>query len=135
MRISDWSSDVCSSDLAMLREKGISKRDLTREQFMEHAWEWKKKYGGIILEQLKKLGASCDWERQRFTMDPALSDAVIDTFIHLHKKGLLYRSLRMVNWDPVGRTAVSDEEVIRTEVNQKIGRASSRERVCQYVEI
>src|SRR3546814_11356214 len=70
MRISDWSSDVCSSDLAMLREKGISKRDLTREQFMEHAWEWKKKYGGIILEQLKKLGASCDWERKRFTMDP-----------------------------------------------------------------
>ena len=106
--------------VAMLREKGIKKRDLTRDEFMTYAWEWKEKYGGIILEQLKKLGASCDWDRQRFTMDPELSDAVIDTFIHLHEKGLVYRGLRMVNWDPQGRTAVSDEEVIRREVNQKL---------------
>jgi valyl-tRNA synthetase len=87
---------------------------------MEYAWEWKEKYGGIILEQLKKLGASCDWDRTRFTMEDELSDAVIDTFIHLYKKGLIYRGIRMVNWDPQGKTAVSDEEVIRKEVNQKL---------------
>src|SRR3546814_77275 len=104
----------------MLKERGINKSDLSREEFMAYAWEWKEKYGGIILEQLKKLGASCDWDRQRFTMDPELSDAVIDTFIHLYKKGLVYRGLRMVNWDPQGRTAISDEEVIRREVNQKL---------------
>ncbi|QEC52956.1 valyl-tRNA synthetase [Anseongella ginsenosidimutans] len=106
--------------VAMLREKGISKRDLSRDEFIAYAWEWKEKYGGIILEQLKKLGASCDWERRRFTMDPELSEAVIDTFIHLYNKGLVYRGLRMVNWDPQGRTAVSDEEVIRREVNQQL---------------
>ncbi|HEY5327782.1 MAG TPA: valine--tRNA ligase, partial [Mucilaginibacter sp.] len=85
-----------------------------------YAWEWKEKYGGIILEQLKKLGASCDWDRTRFTMDDELSEAVIDTFIHLYKKGWIYRGIRMVNWDPQGKTAVSDEEVIRKEVNQKL---------------
>src|SRR5690606_29127391 len=106
--------------VAMLREKGIAKKDLTREQFLEHAWEWKEKYGGIILEQLKKLGASCDWDRTRFTMDPDLSEAVIDTFIRLYKKGYIYRGVRMVNWDPQGKTALSDEEVIRREVNQKL---------------
>jgi len=106
--------------VAMLKEKGINKKDLTREEFLSYAWEWKEKYGGIILEQLKKLGASCDWERTRFTMEPDLSDAVIDTFIHLYKKGLIYRGVRMVNWDPQGKTAVSDEEVIRKEVNQKL---------------
>ncbi|MFA6249761.1 MAG: class I tRNA ligase family protein, partial [Mucilaginibacter sp.] len=106
--------------VAMLKEKGISKKDLTRPEFMAHAWEWKEKYGGIILEQLKKLGASCDWERTRFTMEDELSEAVIDTFIHLYKKGLIYRGVRMVNWDPQGKTAVSDEEVIRKEVNQKL---------------
>jgi valyl-tRNA synthetase len=106
--------------VAMLKEKGISKKDLTREEFLEYAWEWKEKYGGIILEQLKKLGASCDWDRTRFTMDEDLSEAVIDTFIHLHKKGWIYRGVRMVNWDPQGKTAVSDEEVIRKEVNQKL---------------
>lgn len=106
--------------VAMLKERGISKKDLTRPQFMEYAWEWKEKYGGIILEQLKKLGASCDWDRTRFTMEDGLSEAVIDTFIHLYKKGLIYRGVRMVNWDPQGKTAVSDEEVIRKEVNQKL---------------
>lgn len=106
--------------VAMLKEKGIAKRDLTREQFLEHAWEWKEKYGGIILEQLKKLGASCDWDRTKFTMDPDLSEAVIDTFIRLYKKGYIYRGVRMVNWDPQGKTALSDEEVIRKEVNQKL---------------
>lgn len=104
----------------MLRERGISKRDLSRDEFINYAWEWKEKYGGIILEQLKKLGASCDWERTRFTMDAGLSEAVIDTFIHLYNKGLVYRGLRMVNWDPQGRTAVSDEEVIRREVDQQL---------------
>src|SRR5471030_955926 len=106
--------------VAMLNEKGISKKDLTRPEFLAYAWEWKEKYGGIILEQLKKLGASCDWDRTRFTMDDDLSDAVIDTFIHLYKKGWIYRGVRMVNWDPQGKTAVSDEEVIRKEVNQKL---------------
>jgi len=106
--------------VAMLKEQGISKKDLTRDEFLAYAWDWKEKYGGIILEQLKKLGASCDWDRTRFTMDPDLSDAVLDTFIHLYKKGLIYRGIRMVNWDPQGKTAVSDEEVIRKEVNQKL---------------
>ncbi|MCC8423836.1 valine--tRNA ligase [Mucilaginibacter sp. UR6-11] len=106
--------------VAMLKERGISKKDLTRPEFLDYAWEWKEKYGGIILEQLKKLGASCDWERTRFTMDDDMSEAVIDTFIHLYKKGLIYRGVRMVNWDPQGKTAVSDEEVIRKEVNQKL---------------
>src|ERR1700744_1489574 len=106
--------------VAMLKEKGISKKDLTRPEFLNYAWEWKEKYGGIILEQLKKLGASCDWERRRFTMEEELSEAVIDTFIHLYKKGWIYRGIRMVNWDPQGKTAVSDEEVIRKEVNQKL---------------
>src|ERR1700743_927892 len=106
--------------VAMLKEKGINKKDIGREKYMEYAWEWKEKYGGIILEQLKKLGASCDWDRTRFTMDDDLSEAVIDTFIHLYKKGWIYRGVRMVNWDPQGKTAVSDEEVIRKEVNQKL---------------
>ncbi|MCD8740288.1 valine--tRNA ligase [Mucilaginibacter roseus] len=106
--------------VAMLKDKGISKKDLTRDEFLKYAWEWKEKYGGIILEQLKKLGASCDWDRTAFTMDPHMSEAVIDTFINLYKKGWIYRGVRMVNWDPQGKTAVSDEEVIRKEVNQKL---------------
>ena len=106
--------------VAMLKERGINKKEIGREKFMEYAWEWRHKYGGIILEQLKKLGASCDWDRTRFTMDDDLSEAVIDTFIHLYKKGWIYRGVRMVNWDPQGKTAVSDEEVIRKEVNQKL---------------
>lgn len=104
----------------MLREKGIKKADLSRADFLTYAWEWKEKYGGIILEQLKKLGASCDWDRTRFTMEPKLSEAVIDVFIDLHSKGMLYRGLRMVNWDPQGKTALSDEEVIYKEVNSKL---------------
>jgi valyl-tRNA synthetase len=106
--------------VAMLKERGISKKDLTREEFMAYAWEWKEKYGGIILDQLKKLGASCDWDRTRFTMEDDLSESVIDCFIDLYKKGKIYRGVRMVNWDPAGKTAVSDEEVIRKEVNQKL---------------
>ncbi|MBK0383887.1 valine--tRNA ligase [Pedobacter sp. SD-b] len=106
--------------VAMLKEKGIDKKNISREEFLRYAYEWKDKYGGIILDQLKKLGASCDWDRTAFTMDPAMSEAVIDTFIHLYKKGLIYRGVRMVNWDPKGLTAVSDEEVIRKEVNQKL---------------
>src|ERR1700748_1458613 len=106
--------------VAMLKEKGISKKDITRQEFLAYALEWKEKYGGIILDQLKKLGASCDWSRTRFTMEDDMSDAVIDTFIHLYNKGLIYRGVRMVNWDPQGKTAVSDEEVIRKEVNQKL---------------
>lgn len=106
--------------VAMLRERGIKKADLTREQFLEYAWEWRNKYGGIILQQLKKLGASCDWSRTTFTMDPAYSDAVVDVFIDLHRKGKIYRGLRMVNWDPAGKTALSDDEVIHREVASKL---------------
>ena len=106
--------------VAKLKEEGISKTDLTREQFLKHAWEWKEKHGGIILEQLKKLGASCDWERTRFTMESALSDAVINAFVHFYRKGWIYRGVRMVNWDPVGKTAVSDEEVIHKEQQGKL---------------
>src|SRR5437868_664276 len=101
--------------VAMLKEKGIKKSDLTREEFLKYAWEWKEKYGGIILEQLKKLGASCDWSRTRFTMEDDLSAAVIKVFVDLYNKGLIYRGVRMVNWDPAGLTAVSDEEVIHRD--------------------
>lgn len=106
--------------VAMLRERGIKKSDLSREEFLKYAWEWKDKYGGIILEQLKKLGASCDWERTKFTMDADYSEAVTDIFIDLHKKGHIYRGLRMVNWDPAGKTALSDDEVIHKDVQSKL---------------
>ncbi|MBI3501257.1 MAG: valine--tRNA ligase [Bacteroidetes bacterium] len=106
--------------VAMLREKGIKKSDLQREEFLKHAWEWKEKYGGIILEQLKKLGASCDWERTRFTMDEKYYRDVINVFVDLHQKGCIYRGLRMVNWDPVAKTAVSDEEVFFKQVNTQL---------------
>jgi valyl-tRNA synthetase len=106
--------------VAMLRERGIKKSDLTREEFLKYAWEWKEKYGGIILEQLKKLGASCDWDRTTFTMDPEYYDAVINVFIDLYRKGYIYRDLRMVNWDPAGKTALSDDEVIHKEVSSKL---------------
>ncbi len=106
--------------VALLKEKGIKKSDLSREDFLKHAWEWKEKYGGIILKQLEKLGASCDWDRTRFTMEEDMSAAVIDVFIDLHKKGEIYRGVRMVNWDPEGLTAVSDEEVNHKEVNSKL---------------
>ena len=103
-----------------LREEGIKKSDLSRDEFMEHAWEWTHKHGGIILEQLKKLGASCDWERTSFTMDEKYSESVIDTFIDLYEKGKIYRGARMINWDPAALTALSDEEVIHKEVNSKL---------------
>jgi len=106
--------------VALLKEKGIKKSDLSREDFLKHAWEWKEKYGGIILKQLEKLGASCDWDRTRFTMEDDLSEAVIDVFIDLFNKKQIYRGVRMVNWDPQGLTAVSDEEVIHKEVNSKL---------------
>jgi valyl-tRNA synthetase len=103
-----------------LRERGIKKSDIGREEFLKHAWEWKEEYGGVILEQLKKLGASCDWDRTRFTMDEKYYESVIDTFNHLYEKGLIYRGYRMVNWDCEALTAVSDEEVIHTEENGKL---------------
>jgi valyl-tRNA synthetase len=106
--------------VALLKEQGINKTDLSRDEFLKHAWGWKEKYGGIILEQLKKLGASCDWDRTRFTMEDDLSEAVIDVFVDLYNKGQIYRGVRMVNWDPQGLTAVSDEEVIYKEVNSKL---------------
>ena len=105
--------------VAKLKAEGIEKSSLTRDEFLVHAWEWKEKHGGIILEQLKKLGASCDWERTKFTMDPDLSEGVINTFVHFYKKGWIYRGVRMVNWDPEGQTAVSDEEVIHKETASK----------------
>nr|WP_020533545.1 valine--tRNA ligase [Flexithrix dorotheae] len=101
-------------------EKGINKKDISRDEFLSYAWEWKEKYGGIILEQLKKLGASCDWDRTRFTMDEDYYKEVISVFVDLHKKGLIYRGVRMVNWDPQGKTALSDEEVIHREVNSRL---------------
>ncbi|MCS6968875.1 MAG: valine--tRNA ligase [Cytophagales bacterium] len=104
----------------MLKEKGIDKRSLTRQEFLRYAWEWKEKYGGIILEQLKKLGASCDWERTRFTMEPKLSQQVLQMFVDLYRDGYIYRGLRMVNWDPQGRTALSDEEVIHRPTQSKL---------------
>lgn len=103
-----------------LRQEGIKKSDLTRDEFLKHAFEWKDKHGGIILEQLKKLGASCDWERTHFTMDSEYSDSVIEVFIDLFKKGKIYRGVRMVNWDPEALTAVSDEEVLYKEVNSRL---------------
>lgn len=106
--------------VAMLREKGVKKSDLSRDEFLKHAWEWKEKYGGIILEQLKKLGCSCDWDRTRFTMDTKYYRDVINVFIDLYEKGYIYRGLRMVNWDPVAKTAVSDEEVYFKQVNSKL---------------
>ncbi|MFL2991299.1 MAG: valine--tRNA ligase [Cytophagales bacterium] len=106
--------------VAMLKERGIEKESLTREKFLEHAWEWKEKYGGIILDQLKKLGASCDWSRTKFTMDKDLSESVIKVFIDLYEKGHIYRGIRMVNWDPQGKTALADDEVIHREVDSQL---------------
>ncbi|MCU0443686.1 MAG: valine--tRNA ligase [Microscillaceae bacterium] len=106
--------------VAMLKDKGIEKKDLTREEFLQYAWEWKEKYGGIILEQLKKLGASCDWDRTAFTMDEEYSESVLEAFVDLYNRGLIYRGIRMVNWDPQGKTALSDEEVIYKEVQSKL---------------
>jgi valyl-tRNA synthetase len=104
-----------SKVVALLREEGLSKHALGRDAFLERAWEWKERYGGIILNQLERLGASCDWERTRFTMEPDLSKSVEKVFIDLYNKGYIYRGLRMVNWDPAGKTALSDEEVLFKE--------------------
>ena len=106
--------------VAKLKEDGIDKNDLTRDEFLVHAWEWTHKHGGIILEQLKKLGASCDWDRTKFTMDDDLSQSVSKTFVDLYEKGLIYRGYRMVNWDPSAQTTLSDEEVIHIEEEGKL---------------
>ena len=103
--------------IKMLEEKGINKNDLSREEFLEYAWEWKEKYGGIIINQLKKLGCSCDWERERFTMDEGYSKAVLESFVRLYEKGLIYKGHRLVNWCPVSKSAISDEEVIHKEID------------------
>ena len=103
-----------------LAAQGIQKQDLTREQFLEHVWEWTREHGGIILEQLKRLGASCDWERTAFTMDEERSQSVIDVFVELYRQGLIYRGVRVVNWDPKARTALSDEEVVYQEQQGKL---------------
>jgi len=106
--------------VAKLKEDEIDKNDLSREQFLKHAWDWKHKYGNTILEQLKKLGASCDWNRTKFTMDKDMSDSVIRVFVDLYNKGLIYRGFRMVNWDPQAKTTLSDEEVIYQEQQGKL---------------
>lgn len=103
-----------------LAAEGINKNDLTRDEFLKHAWEWTDKHGGIILEQLKKLGASCDWERTCFTLDEKRSESVFKVFTDLYNKGLIYRGIRMVNWDPKAKTALSDEEVIHKEEHGKL---------------
>jgi len=106
--------------VAKLKSEGINKSDITRDEFLIHAWDWTHKYGGTILEQLKKLGCSCDWDRTRFTMEPKLSAQVIKSFVDLYNKGLIYRGYRMVNWDPEAKTNISDEEVIYKELNGKL---------------
>lgn len=109
-----------SKVVALLKEQGIRKSDVTREEFLKHCYEWKEKYGGIIFQQLRKLGVSCDWERERFTMDEHYYKKVIETFVALYKEGLIYRGFRMVNWDPASKSAISDEEVFYKEVQGKL---------------
>ncbi len=106
--------------VAKLKEQGIDKNDLSRDEFLAHAWEWTHEYGGVILEQLKKLGCSCDWDRTKFTMDDDMSESVIKVFVDLYNKGLIYRGYRMVNWDPEAKTTLSDEEVIHVERTDKL---------------
>jgi len=106
--------------VALLKEKGITKDDISREEFLEYCYEWKEKYGGIIFDQLRKLGVSCDWQRERFTMDDHYYKKVIEAFVELYKKGLIYRGYRMVNWDPASKSAISDEEVFYKEVQGKL---------------
>ena len=117
----DHASIATESKVAkMLQEKGIDKKDISREEFLEHAWEWKEKYGGIIINQLQKLGCSCDWDKLSFTMDDKYSEAVLESFVRLFDKGLIYKGNRLVNWCPKSQTALSDEEVIFKEVNGKL---------------
>jgi len=106
--------------VAFLRDKGIDKREIGREEYLKYCWEWKEKYGGIIIQQLKKLGVSCDWHRERFTMDDHYYKRVIETFVDLYKEEKIYRGYRMVNWDPASRSAISNEEVIYRTVNGKL---------------
>jgi len=106
--------------VAFLNEQGIDKSELTREEFLKHTWDWKEKYGGIIIRQLKKLGCSCDWEKERFTMDEGYTRAVLSAFVKLYEKGLIYKGHRLVNWCPVSKSAISDEEVIHKEVNGQL---------------
>ncbi|MCB0444913.1 MAG: class I tRNA ligase family protein, partial [Gelidibacter sp.] len=106
--------------VAKLKEQGIDKNDLSRDEFLAHAWDWTHEYGGVILEQLKKLGCSCDWDRTKFTMDEDMNEAVIKVFVDLFNKGLIYRGYRMVNWDPEAKTTLSDEEVIHVERTDKL---------------
>ena len=106
--------------VARLKEQGIDKNDLTRDEFLKHAWDWTNEYGGVILEQLKKLGCSCDWDRTKFTLDDDMSEAVIKSFVDLYNKGMIYRGYRMVNWDPEAKTTLSDEEVEYVEQNGKL---------------
>ena len=106
--------------VAFLNEQGIDKGELTREEFLKHTWDWKEKYGGIIIRQLKKLGCSCDWEKERFTMDEGYTRAVLSAFVKLYEKGLIYKGHRLVNWCPVSKSAISDEEVIHKEVNGQL---------------
>ena len=101
----------------MLQDKGIKKESLSRDEFLKHSWEWKEKYGGIIIQQLKRLGCSCDWEKERFTMDDNYNHAVLEAFVNLYNKGLVYKGFRLVNWCPISKSAISDEEVIHKEVN------------------
>ncbi|MDG2188933.1 MAG: valine--tRNA ligase, partial [Candidatus Marinimicrobia bacterium] len=117
----DHASIATESKVAkMLQDKGINKKDLSREEFLEHAWEWKEKYGGIILEQQQKLGNSCDWDKLTFTMDEEYSNAVLESFVKLYKKGLIHKGTRLVNWCPKSQTALSDEEVFFKEVQGKL---------------
>ena len=106
--------------VAKLKEQGIDKNDLSRDEFLKHAWDWTHQYGGVILEQLKKLGCSCDWDRTKFTLDDDMSESVIKTFVNLYNKGLVYRGFRMVNWDPEAKTTLSDEEVEYVEQKGKL---------------
>ena len=103
-----------------LKSQGITKKDLTRDEFLNHAWDWTEEHGGLILEQLKKLGCSCDWDRTKFTLDNDMSESVIKVFIELYEKNLIYKGYRMVNWDPEAKTTLSNEEVIYEEVNSKL---------------
>ena len=103
-----------------LKDKGIDKDSLSREDFLKHSWEWKEKYGDIIINQLKKLGCSCDWDRQRFTMDENYSRSVLEAFIELYERGLIYKGNRLVNWCPLSKSAISDEEVIHREKKGKL---------------
>ena len=100
--------------------KGINKQDLSREEFLKYAWDWKEKYGGIIIKQLKRLGCSCDWNRERFTMDDGYTKAVLTSFVKLYEKGYIYKGYRLVNWCPISKSAISDEEVIHKEKNGKL---------------